>query len=177
MIRQAVFNMLKPVLEGATFFDIFAGTGIVGIEALSRGAGKAIFVEAERRQIALIERNVKHVGLWEKSDVRMADAFLWSRHFRPTGGPTIVFLGPPYELFEGEDCDRTMDLVARVQASLRPEDLLVLQFAHELSPDRLPGQEGWYRLRSYGKTRVGLWAIPSPESMADESADDDSEEE
>lgn len=165
MIRQAVFNMLTGELEGREFNDIFAGTGIVGIEALSRGAKRAIFVENDRRRVDLIKRNLAHVGLVREGDVRLADAFLWARHFRPSGGPTIVFLGPPYELFAAPELQRTLDLVARVQASLRPDDILVLQFAQEIPEESLPGAEGWYRLRKYGKTRVGLWS-PTPKESA-----------
>lgn len=174
MIRQAVFNMLAPDLEGVEFFDIFAGTGIVGLEALSRGAGHAIFVERERRQINLIERNVTHVGYRGSCDIRLADAFLWARHFRPTGDPVIVFLGPPYELFEPDELDRTMELVERVQRSLRPDDILVLQFAVQVPTERLPNQEGWYKLKHYGKTQVGLWRISEP--AAPETTDDNEED-
>lgn len=163
MIRQAVFNMLGTSIQEVEFFDVFAGTGVVGLDAISRGASKAVFVERERRQIQLIERNSRHVGVWDRCDVRPADAFLWGRHFRPHGGPAIVFLGPPYELFADDEIQKTLGLVERVQSALREGDILVFQFAREVPTDQLPGQEGWYRLRQYGKSQVGLWSIPGTE--------------
>lgn len=178
MIRQAVFNMLAPDISGVDFYDVFAGTGVVGLEALSRGAGKAILVERERRQIELIRRNARHLGVLDSCDVRLSDAFLWARHFRPTGGPCIVFLGPPYELFEdGEELDRTMELVERVQKSLRIGDILVLQFAREVPIDRLPNIADWYRLRHYGKTYIGLWTPEDPNAERVDIGDDDSTDE
>jgi 16S rRNA (guanine966-N2)-methyltransferase len=174
MIRQAVFNMLGRSIDGVDFFDVFAGTGVVGLEALSRGARRAIFVERERRQIQLIERNARHVGIWDQCEVRMADAFLWGRHFRPTGGPTIVFLGPPYELFADDQLEKTMGLVERVQTALRAGDILVFQFAREVATDRLPRPAEWYRLRQYGKSQVGLWSCEPPQAH-DSSADADAD--
>ncbi len=86
MIRQAVFNMLGPSIHEVEFFDVFAGTGVVGLEAISRGASKAIFVERERRQVQLIERNARHVGVWDRCEVRAADAFFVGSTFSATGG-------------------------------------------------------------------------------------------
>jgi 16S rRNA (guanine966-N2)-methyltransferase len=175
MIRQAVFNMLGPSIQNVDFFDVFAGTGVVGLEAISRGAHKAIFVERERRQVQLIERNARHVGVWDQCEVRAADAFLWGRHFRPLGGPTIVFLGPPYELFADDELEKTLGLVDRVQSVLREGDILVFQFSRELPTEKLPGQEGWFRLRQYGKSQVGLWSIPGTERISAAGDDEASE--
>lgn len=179
MIRQAVFNMLSADLPGVEFFDVFAGTGVVGIEAVSRGAAKAVFIEHEKRQIALIERNVAHVGVGPKSNVRHADAFLWARHFAPGRLPAIVYLGPPYELCEGEAVDRLMELVSMVQSRLRAGDILVLQFSKHTPKERLPSQTGWYRLREYGKSRIGLWTPPlaaADNQPADNGPPDDARE-
>jgi 16S rRNA G966 N2-methylase RsmD len=107
--------------------------------------------------VALIQRNVAHVGVGRRADVRLADAFLWSRHFVPGERPTVVFLGPPYELCEGEELERLLSLVETVQSKLREEDVLVFQFAERMPTDRLPNLDDWYRLRKYGKTRIGLW--------------------
>lgn len=175
MIRQAVFNMLGPSIHEVEFFDVFAGTGVVGLEAISRGASKAIFVERERRQVQLIERNARHVGVWDRCEVRAADAFLWGRHFRPLGGATIVFLGPPYELFADDELAKTLGLVERVQSVLREGDILVFQFSREVATDQLPGAEGWYRLRQYGKSQVGLWSPPGAERPAPEEDEEVSE--
>src|SRR5215831_7547215 len=62
-LREALFNVLAPRLEGAVFADVYAGTGAVGIEALSRGAARAIFVEQNRNALGVIRANLKSLGL------------------------------------------------------------------------------------------------------------------
>ena len=69
MVRQAVFNMLGPRVEEGRFYDVFAGTGIVGMEAISRGAPLAVFIERDRRQVALIHRNLEKAGLVDLAQV------------------------------------------------------------------------------------------------------------
>ena len=179
MIRQAVFNMLQHEITGSRFYDIFAGTGVVGIEAISRGAERAIFVERDRKQLRLLERNIAHVGVEASSEVRLADAYLWSRHFTPGPEPTIVFLGPPYEKFTEDELTTTMDLVRATQERMRDEDILVLQFDSSVADDALPDRECWYRVRRYGKTKVGLWSKgashssePAIDDIGESPADD-----
>lgn len=166
MIRQAVFNMLSAEIPGCEFFDIFAGSGIVGLEAVSRGADRAVLIEREKRQVALIQRNVAHLGMERQADVRHADAFLWARHFAPGHRSTIVFLGPPYELCEGDDWLQLLGMVEVVQSKLRAQDVLVFQFSARKPVDNLPNPDGWYRLRKYGKTQIGLWRRPTPATQS-----------
>lgn len=167
LVRQAVFNMLGAAIEDAIFHDVFAGTGIVGMEALSRGAKRAIFVEQDRRQIGLIKQNLSRAGFTAEANVRGSDAFTWGKHFATHGQRSIVFLGPPYPLFE-TDFDRMLDLVTAVQENLSSGDYLVLQFPRFILPERLPKPDSWFRMRHYGKTRIGIW---TPESSALESAE------
>ena len=163
--------MLSSEIPGCEFYDVFAGSGVVGLEAISRGAERAIFIEREKRQVALIQRNVAHLGMDRQTDVRLADAFLWARHFSPGRRPTVVYLGPPYELCEGEDLTHLLGLVEAVQSKLREQDVLVFQFSERTPADQLPNPDGWYRLRKYGKTQVGLWRRPTTTlSAPDEQA-------
>jgi 16S rRNA (guanine966-N2)-methyltransferase len=62
MVREALFNILGPLVEGTVFFDLFAGSGIVGLEALSRGAARAIFVEQSRAALACLRENFQLLG-------------------------------------------------------------------------------------------------------------------
>src|SRR5262245_56669882 len=77
LVRQAVFNMLGESIDNCVFYDIFAGTGIVGLEELSRGATRAIFVERDRHSIALIRRNLDHAKFGPEASIRGGDAFAW----------------------------------------------------------------------------------------------------
>lgn len=189
MVRQAVFNMLVEVVENVVFYDIFAGTGIVGMEALSRGAERAIFIEQDRRQLDLIQRNLTIARFTNEASVRGSDAFKWGQHFSTHGQPTIVFLGPPYPLF-ASDMERINELLRSVMRELQPGDRMVLQFPFEVKPEELPGcpprtkggewhepteeEGGWIRMRRYGKTRIGIWAPAGSGGSA--YADDESDE-
>lgn len=171
--------MLGESVDGCMFYDVFAGTGIVGLEALSRGAARCVFIERDRPSINLIRRNLDHARFGPEASIRGGDAFVWSKHFLPDAQmQTIVFLGPPYPLFD-EDLPRMLDLVADVQAQMTEKDILVLQFPRFVEPEGLPGASGWYRLRHYGKTRVGLWqkpgateGLPAVDDGTDEPSDD-----
>lgn len=162
MVRQALYNILRNHIEGSVFVDVFAGTGIVGIEALSRGAERALFVESDRRQMVLIRRNLEHVGFEKEGIVRGSDAFTWAKHFFPDDRPTIVFLGPPYPLFKSQ-ADRLIDAIETVQRRLKPADILVLQSPKQFSRDQLPMEEQWEPGRQYGKTTLYFWHAPSAE--------------
>lgn len=170
-LRQAVFNMLGDTVEDCTFFDVFAGTGIVGLEALSRGAARVIFVERDRRQMALIKRNLAHAKFGPEAQFRTGDAYVWANHFFPTDERSIVFLGPPYEMFK-DNLPATLAMVESVQQRLRPGDTLVLQASRYLYPDQFPDPDHWYRMRLYGKTRIGIWR---PGSSDQTSPDEEAE--
>lgn len=170
LVRQAVFNMLAGAVEDCVFYDVFAGTGIVGLEALSRGARRAVFIERDRRQLALIRRNLGRAGFTAEAIVRGSDAFLWARHFlRDETTSNIVFLGPPYPDFK-TDLDRMLGLVSAIQGQLRDDDLFVVQFPKFIDPEKLPEPENWVRLRHYGKTRIGIWRRDGGAASASENA-------
>jgi 16S rRNA (guanine(966)-N(2))-methyltransferase RsmD len=93
-LREALFNILAPRIAGTVFADLYAGTGAVGIEALSRGASRAIFAETGRAAVGVLRENLKSLGLERRAEVRQGRA---TAHIgRITAD--IVFLDPPYEL-------------------------------------------------------------------------------
>ena len=93
-LRESLFNVLAPRLEGEVFLDAYAGTGSVGIEALSRGAAHAIFVEKHAAAIKIIHENLAALGLQPRATVLHSPATPMLIR-RPAG---IVFLDPPYPL-------------------------------------------------------------------------------
>jgi 16S rRNA (guanine966-N2)-methyltransferase len=98
-LREALFNVLAPRIEGAVFADLYAGTGAVGIEALSRGASRAVFLEQSRPAVAVIRRNLKSLGIESRADVRQGRAMT----LLPKLDADIVFLDPPYRLEDEYD--------------------------------------------------------------------------
>jgi 16S rRNA (guanine966-N2)-methyltransferase len=93
-LREALFNILAPRIAGTVFADVYAGTGAVGIEALSRGAARAIFAEQNRAAVNVLRQNLKSLDLESRAQV------LQGRASALIGGirADIVFLDPPYDL-------------------------------------------------------------------------------
>lgn len=97
-IKETLFNMLQNGLYGSTFLDLFSGSGAIGIEALSRGAKEAVFVENGSRQISCIRENLKITGLEDKATVLACDALTAIRDLEKTGLRfDFVFMDPPYD--------------------------------------------------------------------------------
>lgn len=99
-IKETLFNILQFDLQGSVFVDIFAGSGAIGIEALSRGAERAIFVDSGRDAISCITANVRKCGFTDRSSIVKADASQLSLYMRGTedeGSRLIIFMDPPYE--------------------------------------------------------------------------------
>jgi 16S rRNA (guanine966-N2)-methyltransferase len=92
-VRETLFNWLAPVIEGARCLDVFAGTGALGIEALSRGASDVDFLERDSRLASLLRENLTR--LRQRADVRVADA-LAALAEAPARSYDIVFLDPPF---------------------------------------------------------------------------------
>src|SRR5512137_1863258 len=83
-IRQSVFDIIRPYVTGATFLDLYAGVGTVGLEALSRGAVKVVFVEKEGICLKTIEKNIAALGFTERAKALKADVLSglkWLEHF------------------------------------------------------------------------------------------------
>jgi 16S rRNA (guanine966-N2)-methyltransferase len=91
-VREALFSILGP-LDGERVLDLFAGSGALGIEALSRGAGAAVFVDSDQRAVTAIRRNLDEIGIDAPVQRRDALAYLRAGHVGPFD---LVFLDPPY---------------------------------------------------------------------------------
>ena len=93
-LREALFNVLAPQIEGVIFADLYAGSGAVGIEALSRGAAKTIFVEQKFAAVRAIRENLRTLEIADRAEVRQGRATAMIPHI----AADIVFLDPPYAL-------------------------------------------------------------------------------
>src|SRR5262245_14460887 len=113
-LRETLFNVLADRVAGTSFLDAFAGTGAVGLEALSRGAGHATFVERDRRAVSLLEQNVLICGATSESNI-VRDNFVGAAERHPRLGRfAIVFLDPPY------DFDDLAAVLAEAAALIEP---------------------------------------------------------
>ena len=97
-IKETLFNIIQFDVQGAVFLDIFAGSGAIGIEALSRGASSAVFVDSSRQAEAVIKENVVKCGFSDKSRIIKADASAVSRYISGINDAErlIIFMDPPY---------------------------------------------------------------------------------
>lgn len=95
-VRESLFSMLEPSLRGASVLDLFAGSGSLGIESLSRGAARATFVEADPRVLRVVRDNVKRLGLSARSRLVRGDAVTLLRGTLPGAPFDLVFVDPPY---------------------------------------------------------------------------------
>jgi 16S rRNA (guanine966-N2)-methyltransferase len=149
-VRETLFNWLSPRIEGAACLDLFAGTGALGLEALSRGAARAVFVERSPEAVRMLERNAMLLDA-EGAELRPGDAYAmlmrpWEEVF------DIVFLDPPFV------DDRTAELCRLVQKAglLAPGGVIYLEEARERAPATLP--EGWVvsKQKTAGNVRFSL---------------------
>ncbi len=96
-VKQTLFAILDPSIRGARVLDLFAGSGAAGIEALSRGAALAVFVERDRTAAGVIADNLRRTHLEERARIVRAEALTWlAREGRPVEPWTIATLDPPY---------------------------------------------------------------------------------
>ncbi len=98
MVKQAIFNIVGPGIEGANVLDLFAGSGALGIEALSRAATSVTFVDQQPRGLAILRQNLDALGFKERARVVRSDVVRWLEASPDTvRSATFIFLDPPYE--------------------------------------------------------------------------------
>ncbi|TMC51954.1 MAG: 16S rRNA (guanine(966)-N(2))-methyltransferase RsmD [Chloroflexi bacterium] len=111
MVKQAIFNMVGPRIEGAEVLDLFAGSGALGIEALSRGAARVTFVDQQPRGLAILRQNLDALGFKARAQVVRGDVVRWLEASPDAiKSATFVFLDPPYE---DVVLDRALDVLDR----------------------------------------------------------------
>ncbi|HLW35496.1 MAG TPA: 16S rRNA (guanine(966)-N(2))-methyltransferase RsmD [Chthoniobacterales bacterium] len=152
-VKAAIFSSLGEAVIGARVLDLFAGTGALGIEALSRGAESALFVDDDRQSIAAIEKNLEKSGL--RGRIRGADVFRFLKSAAPTGETfRIVFADPPYEKMKsGEGYTDKLLSDPTLPNLIEPDGIFVL----EKRPDEnIPEMKLWelIRKKKYGATEV-----------------------
>jgi len=99
-VRENLFNLLGDAVVGATVLDLFCGSGALGIEALSRGATRVTFVDADRAAVTVVETNCKRLGLEQQARVLRRDVLRPGPWIRPVGAKdyTLLFVDPPYKM-------------------------------------------------------------------------------
>lgn len=130
-LRETLFNILAPRVEGARVLDGYAGTGAVGIEALSRGAAHVTFVERDRRATALIEANLALCGVKRGYTIECGDVASVLRRTRRDAECDLVLLDPPYDI----DADTVSQALEAAAGRMGADGLLVLERASRREPE------------------------------------------
>lgn len=147
-MRESLFNLLREECAGANVLDLFAGTGALGIEALSRGAKRATFVENDRDALSILRENLAALDLAAASTIVAADAL---QSFAPEAQFDLVFLDPPYGI---ETARAALALATR---SVAQNGIIALESnAKEPEADAPSGFTIW-KSRRYGGTRITLY--------------------
>jgi 16S rRNA (guanine966-N2)-methyltransferase len=161
MVRESLFNIVGDLMPGRLAIDLFAGTGAVGLEALSRGAERAIFIEKDRETVGLIHRNIATLRYQDRTQVRLTDAYRWARTFQPVEqAPVAVFLDPPHREYEIRR--RQMNQLLRLLVENLPADsVIAVEAGRNLDGQILPDFESW-DIRRYGDTRIAIRVLSGP---------------
>lgn len=155
-VKEALFNILGSDVIGARFIDLFAGTGGVGIEALSRGAEAATFVDMDRRAVDTIRSNLALTGFGSRAEVVRADALAYLRTGNPVPADFIYVAPPQYK----ELWSQTVAEIDRKREWLRPDGWVIAQMhpveAKDLTLEHLEMVDE----RRYGSTLLRFYERP-----------------
>jgi 16S rRNA (guanine(966)-N(2))-methyltransferase RsmD len=152
MVREALFSILGNAVPGRLFVDLFAGTGVNALEALSRGASAALFIERDFRLAHEIEQHLAAFRVAEQGSVVRADAYRWVQSWDPPPGePVNVFISPPFRDLQSRPLD-FLALVAALQEKMPAGSVLTIQ-SERGAPLSL---QGWEE-RRYGRNVLLLW--------------------
>jgi 16S rRNA (guanine966-N2)-methyltransferase len=143
-VRETLFDLLGARVRGATALDLFAGTGALGFEALSRGAARAIFAERHFPTADLLRQSARELGLTDRCEVRPGDVLLWPKRMPdlPGDAPWLAFVSPPWNMF-AERTAELMALVAAVVAAAPAGSTVVVESDAGFDPAALPGPLAW----------------------------------
>jgi len=157
-VREAVFNLVGPMVKGAHAIDLFAGTGALGFEAISRGAEKATFVEQQFPTAGVIRQNATLLDVSDRTQVYPGNTFIWVKHHPPDPDmPWLVFCSPPYAFYTQRQADMlalVSDLVERAPAG----STFVVESDAQFDPGLLADASAW-DIRVYPPAVVAIRSI------------------
>jgi 16S rRNA (guanine(966)-N(2))-methyltransferase RsmD len=157
-VKQALFNILGADIHEAAVLDLFAGTGSVGIEALSRGAARAVFVESQAAVLKVLQENLRLTGLADRAQVVRADVFIHLRN-EPRAGFDFVHIAPPQ--YKNQWVEVLQALEAR-PAWVNPDGVAVAQIDPREYTDLALKNFALIDQRKYGSTLLCFYERRAP---------------
>ena len=150
-VKEGIFSAIQFEVEGRTALDLFAGSGQLGIEALSRGAKSALFVDKRADAVKLVRENLALCHLEENAQVICGDSL--AALGTQSGRFDIIFLDPPYE---SGLLEQAMEKIAQFDI-LSPHGIMVAESPQNQTLPELPAPYGLYREYRYGKIKVSIY--------------------
>lgn len=164
-VKESLFNILGVSILDSSFLDLFAGTGSVGIEALSRGAGRALFIDNHRLAIRTIQENLMATRLADRAEVLLADAFVYLQRPRPEAFDTIYIAPPQYKgLWQ-----KALLAVDTHLEHLQPDGIVVVQIDPTEREEIVLETLRPYDERKYGSTLLWFFERPAEQESLPES--------
>ncbi|HXD84963.1 MAG TPA: RsmD family RNA methyltransferase [Urbifossiella sp.] len=158
MVREALFSILGNAVPDRVFYDVFAGTGVVGLEAISRGASSARFIEADAKQAGLIQKYANEFDVGDQCQVLRADSYRWAERWIPAAGvPVNLFLSPPFPDLS-QKADEFLKLVRDLLAKAPTESVLTIQAEEGFPLEKLPDRDKW-DVRHYGRNMLLFYVV------------------
>ncbi|THF73274.1 16S rRNA (guanine(966)-N(2))-methyltransferase RsmD [Cohnella fermenti] len=153
-VKEALFSMIGPYFDGETVLDLFAGTGGLGIEALSRGAGKAVFVDTNPRSVEIVRTNLDAAKLADRAEVYKNDAGKAIRLLERKGIRfDLIFLDPPYAM---KTCRELLDEL-EARGLTANEAVAVVEHESGFDYGERIGLFARRRLATYGETAISIY--------------------
>ncbi len=155
-LREAIFNLIGPAVRKKYAIDLFAGTGALGLEALSRGAQRATLIEQHFPTAEIIRRNVAVLGVEDVTEIVTANVFIWrKRRDELCTIPWVVFCSPPYDFYV-ERTGEMLELIAGLTAAAPPKSIFVVEADRRFDFGQLPNADAW-DIRTYPPAVVGVY--------------------
>ena len=155
MVREALFSILGNAVPGRPFYDVFAGTGVVGLEAASRGASRVNLIERDPKLVADVQKYVEQFNISDRAFVIRADAYRWAERWVPPleGGPVNLFLSPPFPDLSPDKVAAFLKLVDDLLAKAPDDSVLTVQAEDGFPVEKLPDLPLWDQ-RRYGRNHL-----------------------
>jgi len=154
-VREAFFSIMGNAIPNRVFIDIFAGTGVIGIEALSRGASATHFVERDPQFAKDIEAHLRQFELTRSTKLYRTDAYRWIAAWHAPKEPVNVFLSPPF-VDLGSKTDDLINSLKILQSKVAEDSLIILQTETGSPLDELEFLKTW-EMRRYGRNELLIW--------------------
>ena len=159
-VREALFSLLTNVVEERPFIDVFAGTGINGLEALSRGASRVLFVERDFRLLQELQQHLKRFELQDQARMARTDAYRWAERWEPPEEPVNVFISPPFPDIQHRP-EILITLLDHLTSKVADESVVIFQGEDSYPLNPMPA--GDWDDRKYGRNHLLIWKKQSEE--------------